>query len=91
MIDDAPLSRPNNNSKYIIGRAQGFYAEADQKTIGLLMVVNYVFTAGIYNGSSLSMLGRNPVLQTVRELPILGGTGKFRFAQGFALASTKWF
>ncbi|KAL3623801.1 hypothetical protein CASFOL_032617 [Castilleja foliolosa] len=90
MIDDALLAGPHPNSK-IIGRAQGFYASADQ-TIepALLMVVNYVFTYGKYNGSSLSVLGRNPVLHTVREMPILGGTGAFRFARGFALASTKW-
>ncbi|KAL3623800.1 hypothetical protein CASFOL_032616 [Castilleja foliolosa] len=89
MIDDALLKTANKKSK-VIGRAQGFYAMADQNTIGLLMVVNYVFTVGKYNGSSLSVLGRNPVVQPVRELPILGGTGLFRLARGYALASTKW-
>ncbi|KAL3623798.1 hypothetical protein CASFOL_032614 [Castilleja foliolosa] len=89
MIDDALLENESMGSK-IIGRAQGLYAGADQTTVGLLMVVNYVFTAGEFNGSSLSVLGRNAVLRPVRELPILGGTGAFRLAQGYALASTKW-
>ncbi|KAL3623799.1 hypothetical protein CASFOL_032615 [Castilleja foliolosa] len=90
MIDDALLETQSKNSR-VIGRAQGLYAGEDQTTLAFLMVVNYVFTAGKYNGSTLSVLGRNPALQTVREMPILGGTGLFRYAQGFALASTKWF
>ncbi|GFP79840.1 dirigent protein 23 [Phtheirospermum japonicum] len=91
MIDDALLESQDKNSK-IIGRAQGMYAGADLNTTALLMVINYVFTEGSkYSGSSLSVLGRNAVTQNVRELPIVGGTGVFRFAQGFALASTKWF
>ncbi|GAV63991.1 Dirigent domain-containing protein [Cephalotus follicularis] len=43
---------------------------------------------GKYNGSTLSVLGRNTILSTVRELPIVGGTGLFRFARGYALART---
>lgn len=52
------------------------------------MSVNFVFTSGKHNGSSLTVLGRNPVVHSVRELPIIGGTGVFRLARGFALAKT---
>ncbi|KAF6163966.1 hypothetical protein GIB67_011657 [Kingdonia uniflora] len=77
------------NSK-IIGRAQGIDALASQQEIGLLMVLNYVFIEEKYNGSTLSVLGRNPILHQVREMPIVGGSGLFRFARGYALAHTVW-
>lgn len=36
------------------------------------------------------MIGRNPVVNDVREMPIVGGTGLFRNAHGYALAHTNW-
>ncbi|CAN0845938.1 Dirigent protein 23 [Linum grandiflorum] len=40
------------------------------------------------SGSSLSMLGRNEVMTQGRELPVLGGTGLFRMARGYAVLQT---
>ncbi|KAL4560711.1 hypothetical protein LXL04_032864 [Taraxacum kok-saghyz] len=90
MIDDPLTMGPERTSK-IVGRAQGIYASADLSQTGLLMVLNYVFVEGKYNGSTLSILGRNSVLSPVRELPIVGGSGLFRFARGYALAKTHFF
>ncbi|XP_048127647.1 dirigent protein 22-like [Rhodamnia argentea] len=90
MIDDALTEGPEMSSKEV-GRAQGIYALASQKDAGLLMVQNYVFTEGKYNGSTLSVLGRNAVFSSVRELPIVGGSGLFRFARGYAEAKTLTF
>ncbi|KAK5786647.1 hypothetical protein PVK06_041285 [Gossypium arboreum] len=45
---------------------------------------------GIYNGSAISILGRNAVLDTVTEMPIVGGSKICRFARGYALAKTVW-
>ncbi|XP_062115632.1 dirigent protein 22-like [Humulus lupulus] len=90
MMDD-PLTEGEEPTSKIVGRAQGLYSFASQKDIALLMVCNYVFTEGKYNGSSLSILGRNPVLNNVREMPIVGGSGLFRFARGYALAHTVQF
>ncbi|XP_023768115.1 dirigent protein 21 [Lactuca sativa] len=90
MIDDPLTVGPERTSK-IVGRAQGIYASADLNQVGLLMVMNYVFIEGKYNGSTLSILGRNSVFLPVRELPIVGGSGLFRFARGYALAKTHSF
>ncbi|CAI9268280.1 unnamed protein product [Lactuca saligna] len=87
MIDDPLTVGPERTSK-IVGRAQGIYASADLNQAALLMVMNYVFVEGKYNGSTLSILGRNQVFSPVRELPIVGGSGLFRFARGYALAKT---
>ncbi|KAL4370781.1 hypothetical protein AHAS_Ahas06G0100100 [Arachis hypogaea] len=46
---------------------------------------------GKYNGSTLSLFGRNAVLNSVREMPIVGGSGVFRFAHGYGEAKTHWF
>nr|DAD22803.1 TPA_asm: hypothetical protein HUJ06_024266 [Nelumbo nucifera] len=35
---------------------------------------------------SLRMVGRNPIVNEVREMPIVGGTRVFRFARGYCLA-----
>ncbi|XP_027076663.1 dirigent protein 22-like [Coffea eugenioides] len=87
MIDNPLTVGPELSSK-LVGRAQGFYASASQEEIGFLMTMNFAFTEGKYNGSTLTVLGRNPVLKKVREMPVVGGSGLFRFANGYAQAST---
>ncbi|KAL8204819.1 hypothetical protein R6Q57_010442 [Mikania cordata] len=87
VIDDPLTVGPELTSK-IVGRAQGMYASASLNDIGLLMNLNYVFVEGKYNGSTLSILGSNHVFSKVREMPIVGGSGVFRFARGYALAKT---
>lgn len=90
MMDDPLTVGPEPNST-IVGRAQGTYGSADQNEAALLMTLNFVFTTGKYNGSTLSVLGRNPVFHQYREMPIVGGSGVFRLAQGIATAKTYWF
>ncbi|GAB4851505.1 hypothetical protein Ancab_030905 [Ancistrocladus abbreviatus] len=90
MADDLLTVGPERGSK-AVGRAQGIYASADMNEVGLLMVMNFAFKEGKYNGSTLSVLGRNAVLSGVRELPIVGGSGVFRLARGYAEARTHQF
>ncbi|MFS8023846.1 putative dirigent protein [Helianthus anomalus] len=89
MVDDPLTEGPNKNSK-LIGHARGMYGQAAQNDIGLIMVLNYGFTDGVYKDSSFSLLSLNPAMQTVREMAIVGGTGLFRLARGYALARTYW-
>ncbi|PKU70533.1 dirigent protein 22-like [Dendrobium catenatum] len=90
IMDDLLTEGPDPKSEQV-GRAQGMYTGAAQEELGFLMAMNLAFTAGKYNGSVLSVLGRNPPLHPVREMPIVGGSGLFRFARGYALARTIWF
>ena len=87
VIDDPLTLLPENTSK-VVGQAQGTYTFASQSESALLMAMNFAFTEGEYNGSTLSLLGRNTVSSSVREMPIVGGSGVFRFARGYALAKT---
>lgn len=90
MMDD-PLTLQSESNSKLVGRAQGIYALASQHEAGLLMVMNFAFVEGKYNGSTLSVLGRNTVFSAVREMPIVGGSGIFRFARGYAQARTHTF
>nr|POF03424.1 dirigent protein 21 [Quercus suber] len=90
VIDDPLTLLPENTSK-VVGQAQGIYTLASQSEAALLMVLNFAFTEGEYNGSTLSVLGRNTVFSNVREMPIVGGSGVFRFARGYAQAKTYTF
>lgn len=83
VADEPILVNPNKTAK-IIGRFQGLSAAASQSEPALLQAFNFAFTEGNYNGSALTMIGRNPVLDKVREMPIVGGSGVFRFARGYA-------
>ncbi|KAF8711152.1 hypothetical protein HU200_029160 [Digitaria exilis] len=89
-VMDDPLTEGPEQDSGPVGRAQGLYMASDQNTIGFLQAMNLVFTSGDFNGSTLALLGRNCPLDDVRELPIVGGTGAFRFARGYALLHTHW-
>lgn len=52
------------------------------------MVINFAFLEGMYYGSTISIRGRNQILQKVREMPVVGGSGMFRFSHGYAMAKT---
>lgn len=82
VIADNLLTEGPDPSSKEIGRAQGMYASTDMNTVSLTMVFNLVFTEGEFNGSTLSMYGRNPIFSEVREFPIIGGTGAFRLCTG---------
>jgi len=90
IIDDPLTLGPKLSSK-LIGRAQGFYALTSQEEVGLLMAMNFAFIEGKYNGSVITVLGRNPVFSKVREMPVIGGSGLFRFARGYVQLSTNKF
>lgn len=89
MMDDALTTDVMKNST-VVGQAQGIYAGAAQGEIGLLMVMNFAFKTGKYNGSTITILGRNVVMEKAREMPVVGGSGMFRFARGYVEARTKF-
>ncbi|URE32738.1 disease resistance response protein 206 [Musa troglodytarum] len=86
VIDDMLREGPERSSK-LIGRAQGLSAQASLDGTALLTAINFVFTAGKYNGSSLAILGRFVPDVSGTERSIVGGTGKFRMARGYTVGN----
>jgi hypothetical protein len=89
-VMDDPLTEGPEQESAPVGRAQGLYMGSDQAKLGFLQTMNLVFTSGDFNGSTLALLGRNCPLDAVRELAVVGGTGAFRFARGYAQLRTHW-
>lgn len=89
-VMDNPLTVMPDPNSTVLGRAQGIYAMSSQHDeFSLLMTLTYGFISGPYNGSTFSVVGRNPVMREVREMPIVGGTGIFRLARGYCFAQTR--
>ncbi|XP_057811343.1 dirigent protein 22-like [Salvia miltiorrhiza] len=87
VFDDLVTAEPDRNSAKL-GRAQGLITSAGFHESAFAMNLNLVFMAGPYNGSTLSIAGRNPIHRLNRELPVVGGTGVFRMARGFSISNT---
>ncbi|XP_057546123.1 dirigent protein 23-like [Amaranthus tricolor] len=90
MIDNALTEGPEPTSK-LVGRAQGMHGSVDLNESALMMVMNLYFLEGEYNGSTLSVLGRDSLSASTGELPVVGGTGTFRFAKGYAQIKSQTF
>lgn len=90
IIDDQLTHGPNITSKPI-GRAQGLYAYASLEGIKFLWTMNFAFGEGKYKGSTLALLGTDDISASTREIPVVGGTGRFRLARGYILVKTYFF
>ncbi|KAK8477062.1 hypothetical protein V6N13_149609 [Hibiscus sabdariffa] len=85
--DDLLTVGPDVTSE-VIGNGQGLWVSTDRDIPGLTLYMDFGFTKGEFNGSSISVFSRNPIAETERELAVVGGRGKFRMAQGYAQLKT---
>ncbi|KAL4187877.1 hypothetical protein AMTRI_Chr09g41170 [Amborella trichopoda] len=83
-VMDQPLTEGPNLTSKMIGKAQGIFASVSQTEPTIFMEMNFLFTEGKFNGSELTVVGRNPILNKVREMSVVGGNGVFRLARGYA-------
>ncbi|KAG6526839.1 pterocarpan synthase 1-like [Zingiber officinale] len=83
IFDDEIREGSSIDSK-LIGRAQGMAPEVSLSEMAWLLLIDFVFTDGEYNGSSLMVVGRATLGGTI-ERSIIGGTGKFRMARGYTI------
>nr|WCZ54765.1 dirigent protein 11 [Phryma leptostachya subsp. asiatica] len=90
VIDNQITAGPDPSSQEI-GRLQGAVYFSDMHDVAVTMNFNFLFTTGRYRGSTLAVLGRNPMNDDVREVPVVGGTGAFRLARGYSISTTPFF
>ncbi|GFP89403.1 dirigent protein 23 [Phtheirospermum japonicum] len=88
LIIDNPLTVTSDPGSDLLGRYQGTNAYSDFHESSANMNMNMFFSGGEYEGSSMNILGRQPVNEEVRVLSVIGGTGFFRLAKGVVLART---
>ncbi|XP_051133534.1 dirigent protein 11-like [Andrographis paniculata] len=87
VVDVLVTYGPEITSKKL-GRIQGVTVSSDLREVALETILNLVITEGEWKGSTLSIFGRNPLYDEVREVSIVGGTGAFNLAWGYATTST---
>ncbi|KAF3323789.1 Dirigent protein 11 [Carex littledalei] len=81
-----------NNTGFTFGampvrRVQGLVV-ASGKDGSLSTMLNFVFNDGAYNGSTLAIYGWFVLGNGITiERPVIGGTGAFRMARGYSIAS----
>ncbi|XP_074574749.1 dirigent protein 22-like [Curcuma longa] len=83
-IFDDELREGSSADSKLIGRAQGIAPEVSLSEAAWLVLIDFVFTDGEYNGSSLTVVGR-ATFGGPTERSIIGGTGKFRMARGYTI------
>ncbi|XP_058734883.1 pterocarpan synthase 1-like [Vicia villosa] len=87
VVDDPVTISPSSYSTQI-GRAQGIITVTSQDGANVNIVLSIVFNSAQYAGSTLEIQGTSRQRDNLRELGVVSGTGRFRFARGFAVFET---
>lgn len=88
---DDPVTEEPSESSAQIARAQGIYVTSDLHGHNTNVLISIVFTNNKYKGSTLEIQGSSAQFKHIREVAIVGGTGKFRFARGYATFETIYY
>ncbi|XP_002962783.2 dirigent protein 23 [Selaginella moellendorffii] len=84
IIDDKLTEGPSIDSK-LVGRAKGILAFDSISNISLLASITLELEG---RDGNINLLGQNRAPDPQREISIVGGSGEFRFVQGFATLRT---
>ena len=87
VFDDKVTVGPDIGSKEV-ARSQGSTISMDLKVLASSMNLNFFLTSGVFKGSTVTVVGRNQFSLAERELSVVGGTGAFRNARGYAITSS---
>ncbi|WOH05744.1 hypothetical protein DCAR_0625164 [Daucus carota subsp. sativus] len=85
---DDPITEGLDKASPEIARAQGIYVTSALDGSNTHVLISIVFTNSKYNGSTLEVQGASRQIDNVREVAVVAGTGKFRYARGYATFET---
>ncbi|OMO66379.1 Plant disease resistance response protein [Corchorus olitorius] len=84
VMDDLVTEGPEPTSP-TVGRLQGTYITTSLDGLRIGTSFSLVFTNKAYNGSTIQIVGNVNQLDPVEEYGVASGTGKFRYAKGYAI------
>ncbi|XP_041003108.1 dirigent protein 22-like [Juglans microcarpa x Juglans regia] len=87
-VSDDTLTETADPKSLKVGQLQGMYITSGLDGLNSHISVSVVFTSKAYNGSTLQLQGISKQFEAVREVSVVGGTGKFRLARGYATFET---
>lgn len=82
VVDDELTEAPGLGSQ-AVGRAQGFYIASSEEGVSQTVAVTAMFKEGEF-ADSISFFGVHRTADSESHLAVVGGTGKFAGAKGFA-------
>ncbi|KAK6163226.1 hypothetical protein DH2020_000090 [Rehmannia glutinosa] len=82
-VFDDELTEGHDLGSGLVGKAQGFYISSSEDGTSQTMAFTVMFTSGSY-ADSLSFLGVHRTAVAESHLAVMGGTGKYVNAKGFA-------
>jgi hypothetical protein len=87
VVDDPVMTSPSMLSTQV-GKAQGVITVTSQDGANVNIILSIVFNDVQYSGSTLQIQGSSHQRDNLRELSVVSGTGRFRFARGYAVFET---
>ncbi|KAL0418136.1 UNVERIFIED_CONTAM: Dirigent protein 25 [Sesamum radiatum] len=86
-VFDDELTEGHELGSGLVGKAQGFYISSSEDGTSQTMAFTVMFTSGSY-ADSLSFFGVHRTAVSESHLAVMGGTGKYVNAKGFATVKT---
>ncbi|EXB37871.1 hypothetical protein L484_011932 [Morus notabilis] len=89
-IDDQVTQTPDKSSAQV-GRAEGVLVTSALDGSNVSVLISIVFNNLEYSGSTLELQGVIRQNERYREVSVVSGTGRFRFARGYAIFETIYY
>ncbi|XP_047084284.1 dirigent protein 24-like [Lolium rigidum] len=87
-IIDEDLTESHELGAAVVGSAQGFHVATSKDGISKTVVLTAMFGGGEVHGDTLSFVGVHRMAAPASHVTIIGGTGKYQNAKGFAAIQT---
>ncbi|XP_010243746.1 PREDICTED: dirigent protein 9-like [Nelumbo nucifera] len=87
VVDDE-LTEGHELGSSVVGKAQGFYLASSLDGSSQTMVLTALFHGGDHEDDSISLFGVHRTAAPESQIAIVGGTGKYENAQGYATIQT---